>query len=260
MQLDPTGDPTRTLRIAGSDESIENAKGMIERLLSIDTFTYGDDRTKPLKTVQIPSKHVGFIVGKGGSTITRIIKETGCVLQIESEEDAIQFAHIPPIPGHHLLHFVGTMESVTIAERAVVELLKSRYKSNSAGGDSHAPQHQLGHEHRAMPCPETPATRGCRQVVQFADENASSGMQGYGNQDPRSANPYLIGTLQAGQKQAADAFAQSLQPRMPQRYSPYLSQRYQAPASVHSHQQTSHQFQPRAQIIQACKTGFQRYQ
>jgi len=224
LQLDSTGEPTRLLRITGSQASVEMAKSRLQNLLCAPTLAGGFQPFRPSKTIQIPSDCVGFVIGKGGETIKRISQETGCRLQVEDDDEAKRLGHTPPVPGHQNLHLVGTNDAVARAEASVMDLLQKKQQSMGRGG--YNGQQPQAYQLRAQPYPAYPAQYA--QVTQQAYAVAPQGyapqqMQGYGSYAPQAM--YASYPPQIPQQQYPQAYTAA-----PQAYSYPPPQQPAAPA------------------------------
>jgi len=213
LELASSGEPSRLLRILGSAQSVEIAKSKIQGLLSQRTFV-GKVPAKPVKTLQIPSDCVGFVIGKGGDTIRRISQETGCRLQVENEEQARNSGNDPPMMGHQYLHLSGSEESVNNAERQVTELIQSKNRAGNSSGAGYGLYYQQAHALRAQPYPTYSLNPGYPQVVQqmyTLPQNTLPGypqMQGYGGYTPQAANVCTGYPAQLTQQQATPGYPQ----------------------------------------------------
>jgi len=224
LQLDSTGEPTRLLRITGTQESVEMAKSRLQTLLCAPTLSGGFQPFRPSKTIQIPSDCVGFVIGKGGETIKRISQETGCRLQVEDDEEAKRLGHTPPVPGHQNLHLIGTNDAVARAEASVMDLLQKKQRSMGRGG--YNGQQTQAYQLRAQPYPAYPAQYA--QVTQQAYTVAPQGyapqqMQGYGSYAPQAM--YASYAPQIPQQQYPQAYTAA-----PQAYTYPPPQQPAAPA------------------------------
>jgi len=228
LQLDSFGEPTRQLRIIGSRENVEAAKNRLQALISQPTLG-GYQAFRPTKTMQIPSECVGFVIGKGGETIKRISQETGCRLQVEDDEEARRLGHTPPMPGHQNLHLIGSSDSVSRAEGAVIELLEKKQRSMGRGG--YNGQQTQAYQLRTQPYPAY-APAQYAQVAQQAYTLAPQGyapnqIQGYGSYAPQAVYPSYA--PQIPQQQTALGYPQTYTSTAPQAY-PYPQSQQAAPA------------------------------
>jgi len=217
LQLDSTGEPTRCLRIIGPRENVDKARDRIQKLISLPTIGAKIPNCPP-KTMLIPSPYVGFVIGKGGDTIKRISLESGCRLQIESDEEAKRLGHTPPMPGHQFLHLVGTTEAVSKAENAVMDLLRRKQNAGTSGVAGYGVHHQHPYQMRAQPYPTYTSMAGYAHVAQQAYAFApnavqsfmsSNQMQGYGSCTPQTFPIYASYTAQIPQNQTASGYPPS---------------------------------------------------
>lgn len=88
----------KPLRITGVPEKVENAKRIIEQLLSGDgtqpniaqtlrggSGGGGGGGPRSIGEVIVPRTSVGIIIGKGGETIKRLAAETGAKIQFKPD-------------------------------------------------------------------------------------------------------------------------------------------------------------------------------
>lgn len=211
------------------------ANARITSLLTQPSYTSGANE-KPTKTLQIPGEYVGFVIGKGGDTIKKISQESGCRLQTETEEEARQLGHTPPMQGHQFLHLVGSVDSANVAEKLVKELLQKKQRTQNVGGASFGPHHHLGDQLRVQPYPTFATLPGYAQFAPQAYAFApnvvqgysTGGAGGYGRYLLQSANVYPSTASQFTNGQAAISFQQGV----PQPYPVYPSQHQQPPTAA----------------------------
>ena len=86
----------KPLRITGSIEKVEQAKRVIEQLLSTEEGGTnvshalrgsggGGGGPRSIGEVIVPRSSVGIIIGKGGDTIKRLASETGAKIQFKPD-------------------------------------------------------------------------------------------------------------------------------------------------------------------------------
>lgn len=85
----------KPLRITGSVDKVEQAKRMVEQLISDggpgNSGMVGMLAPKSVGEVIVPRSSVGIIIGKGGETIKRLANESGTKIQFKPDGEFYSF-------------------------------------------------------------------------------------------------------------------------------------------------------------------------
>lgn len=120
----------KPLRITGFPDKVEQAKRVIEQLLSNEDGNApgGGQMSRPgprsIGEVIVPRSSVGIIIGKGGETIKRLAQETGAKIQFKPDED-------PATPDRCAV-IQGTPDQISRATQMISELVTRSAQGSTA--------------------------------------------------------------------------------------------------------------------------------
>uniref|UniRef100_A0A183BUR3 Far upstream element-binding protein 2 n=1 Tax=Globodera pallida TaxID=36090 RepID=A0A183BUR3_GLOPA len=143
---------TKPLRISGPPDKVDNAKRIIEQLLTGDGSQPnlaqtlrggsgggggGGNAPRSIGEVIVPRTSVGIIIGKGGETIKRLAAETGAKIQFKPDDPNLQ---------ERCAVIQGTPEQINRATHMISELVT---RSSGGGGQQetfymHVPANKTG--------------------------------------------------------------------------------------------------------------------
>lgn len=145
-----SGGQPKPLRIIGDPEKVENARRMVEEIISSrEDHPPGQQRfgfpgpfgmgggQRSIGEVIVPRASVGMIIGKGGETIKRLAAESGAKIQFKPDEDQTTPDRCAVIQG--------TTEQIAKATQMISELVN---KSGAGSGAEmfymHVPSNKTG--------------------------------------------------------------------------------------------------------------------
>ncbi|MFH4980029.1 hypothetical protein AB6A40_006738 [Gnathostoma spinigerum] len=144
-----SGGQPKPLRIIGDPEKVENARRMVEEILSSREDhppgqryggfpgQFGMVGQRSIGEVIVPRASVGMIIGKGGETIKRLATESGAKIQFKPDDDQSTPDRCAVIQG--------TPEQIAKATQYITELVnKSGAGSGSEMYYMHVPSNKTG--------------------------------------------------------------------------------------------------------------------
>nr|XP_043628627.1 far upstream element-binding protein 2-like [Erigeron canadensis] len=136
MDADPHS-LTREVELTGSEESIEKAERLIKDVLAeaesggsgtVSRRVSGQSGGAEQFVMQIPSRKVGLVIGKGGETIKNFQASTGARIQV---------IPLHPPPGdtstERTVQIDGTSDQIEAAKQLVNEVISENRQRNSMG-------------------------------------------------------------------------------------------------------------------------------
>ena len=104
----------------------------VAQLLGLNANHYGPapDATEVVEEkIGVPNGVVGFIIGKGGESITSMQRKSGCRVQIQKEHE------MESGTTQRIITLIGaTQESVSMCRGIIEEMVKERLRLNDEGG------------------------------------------------------------------------------------------------------------------------------